>query len=64
MAFADPSQRLPAINQGTVERVGHANHLEHFSKRGNNIIKPWQPSQNKWILKTTFNLGLGKLMEC
>lgn len=73
MAFTDPSpsfqewsssQGLPTINQGALERISHANHLEHFSKSGNNIIKPWQLSQNKWILKTTFHLGPSKPAEC
>lgn len=73
MAFTDPSpsfqgrpssQGLPTINQGALERISHANHLEHFSESGNNIIKPWQLSQNKWILKTTFHLGPGKPAEC
>lgn len=58
------SRGLPTINQGAMERISHANHLEHFSKRGNNIIKSQQLNQNKWILKTTFNLGPSKLMEC
>lgn len=74
MVFTDPSPSsqgqpctlgLPTINQGAVERISHTNHLErYFSNGGNNIIKPWQLNQNKWILKMTFNLGPHKLMEC
>lgn len=40
------------------------NHLEHFSKSENNIIKTWQLKQNKRFLKMTFNLGLNKPVEC
>lgn len=73
MAFTDPSpafqerpsgQGIPPINQGASEHIRHANHLERFSKSGNSIIKPWQLSQNKWILKTTFHLGPSKSAEC
>lgn len=73
MAITDPSpafqerpsgQGIPPINQGASEHIRHANHLERFSKSGNSIIKPWQLSQNKWILKTTFHLGPSKSAEC
>lgn len=58
------SQGLPIINQGAIEYISHAHHLEHFSKKGNNIIKPRQLNQNKWILKMTFKVGPSKPTEC
>lgn len=73
MVFTDPSpsfqehsssQGLLTINQGTVECISHASHLEHSSKRGNNLIKPQQLNQNKWTLKMAFDSGPGKPTEC
>lgn len=58
------SQSLPTINQGAMDCISHATHLEHFSKKRNNILKSQELNQEKWVLKTTFNLGPSKLTEC